>query len=200
MGQWSDCSCTFLVLWLLQFGGDLNPWSPLKKGFDCFIPSCKHFYTDHTGGYVYPWKGPDLVSCPAVQVCWQLGTRLGLVYKTSLCLELATNSAGLGIVQLAILILRPHTLSCQSVRQNRGHDILQLTWPHSHAGSFLPIFFSCIRIYGIEKLGRSLHVNKAINWVGSVIISLLLTKLNEHSTSGQAAVLLMNLLFVTVVC
>ena len=32
--------------------------------------------------WLYPWKVSDLVLCPAVQVCGQLGTRLGLVYET----------------------------------------------------------------------------------------------------------------------
>ena len=53
--------------------------------------------------WLYPWKGSDLVLCPAVQVCGQLGTRLGLVYKTSFCLGLGleVHSAGLGIVGVA---------------------------------------------------------------------------------------------------
>ena len=50
---------------------------------------------------VIPLEGSDLVLCLAVQVCGQVGTRLGLVYKTSLGLGLEVHSAGLGIVGVA---------------------------------------------------------------------------------------------------
>ena len=98
------------------------------------------------------------------------------------------------LIYLVIFIRNLDTLcSYQSVsltdKHNCVHDILQLTLPHSQVCSS-PFFFSVAYCtYKIEKL------NKATNWLGSMIISLLLTKLNEHSTSDQAAVLINELAF-----
>ena len=59
MGQGSDCNCTFLILWFLQFRGYLDPLVGSQKGFDRLInfdPDRKCFYTGHISDYslLYP--------------------------------------------------------------------------------------------------------------------------------------------------
>ena len=86
------------------------------------------------------------------------------------------------LIYMVIFIRNLDTLcSYQSVsltdKHNCVHDILQLTLPHSQVCSspfFFPVAYCT---YKIKKL------NIATNWLGSMIISLLLTKLNEQSTS-----------------
>ena len=84
--------------------------------------------------WLYPWKRSGLVLCPAVQVCGQLGTRLGVIYETSLGLGLVTSrfvhSAGVGIVWLASLIPSPQSMSYSVVprpEKQSGNEFMYLS-------------------------------------------------------------------------